>query len=120
MPNISIAHRRRMKNAFDPEVARYLAAAATEGRKVSYGELSEKFGRTPRGWGDPLGGIAIRCHEAGLPLLSVIVVNAASGLPSVDAVLYADLGLSKDDEAAEQQRCFAFDWTKTELRPRQT
>ncbi len=115
MPNISERDYRRMKDSFDPAVARFLAEVAASGNTVTYGQLSEKFGRSPRGWGNVLGGIAIRCHDAGLPLLPVIVVNAATRLPSVDAVLYADLGVSLDAMREEQSRCLAFDWSGTTL-----
>lgn len=98
------------------DVARFLAAVAGDSATVTYGELSSKFGVATRGWGNILGGIAIRCKEAGLPLLSIIVVNAASRMPAEDALLYADLGLlSKEEIIGEQTRCFQFDWSKTPL-----
>lgn len=114
MAQISQAHYRKMKNAFRPDVARFVAAAASRRATVTYGEIAKEFGGTARGWGDVLGGIAIRCKENALPLLPVLVVNSSTGRPSVDAVLYADLGLS--DAAyieAEQHRCQAFDWSAT-------
>lgn len=118
MGQISATHYLKMKNSFRLDVARFLAGVATGKGKVTYGELSRKFGVNTRGWGDILGGIAIRCHEAGYPLLSVIVVNAASNMPSEDAVLYADLGLqSKERIVEEQASCFRFDWSKTALKP---
>ncbi|HWA17985.1 MAG TPA: hypothetical protein VG757_03230 [Devosia sp.] len=91
---VSATHYRRMKNAYDLQVAKFIAAAARDGRKVTYGDLEAMFGKIARSWGDTLGGIAIRCHEAGLPKLSVLVVRSDTGLPSVDAVLYEDLGLT--------------------------
>lgn len=107
-----------MKNSFRLDVARFLAGVALGKATITYGELSKQFGIATRGWGDILGGIAIRCHEAGYPLLSVMVVNAATKMPSEDAVLYADLGLeSKDRIVEEQARCFQFDWSATPLKP---
>ncbi|RWN11440.1 MAG: hypothetical protein EOR94_27460 [Mesorhizobium sp.] len=118
MGQISATHYLKMKNSFRLDVARFLAAVATGKAKVTYGELSRKFGVNTRGWGDILGGIAIRCHEAGYPLLSVIVVNAATKMPSEDAVLYADLGVtSKESIIEEQAKCFEFDWSQTALKP---
>jgi len=116
MPNISVDHRRRMKNAYRLDVARHLAILALSGETITYGALSEKFGGSPRGWGDTLGGIAIRCHENGLPRLSVLVVNAVTGMPSPDAVLYEDLGMkTPGDIKEEQRRCYEYDWSKTPL-----
>jgi alkylated DNA nucleotide flippase Atl1 len=116
MGRISQAHYRKMKNSFRLDVAKFISAAAREGKTVTYGQIAEKFGGTPRGWGDVLGGIAIRCHENSLPVLPVLVVNASTKMPSVDAVLYEDLGLADADAIrSEQQRCIAFDWTRSAL-----
>lgn len=116
MPHISTAHYRKMKNRFRLDVARHLTGVAANKSTITYGELSAIFGIATRGWGDILGGIAIRCKEAGLPLLSVLVVNASSGVPSEDAVLYADLGLATKKRIVEEQaNCFHFDWSKTSL-----
>jgi 5-methylcytosine-specific restriction protein A len=113
---IERSHFEVMRQRYRPDVAVRLAQLADERRTITYSELTEEFGRGPRLWGDPLGGIAIRCFEAGLPLLSVLVVNASNGLPSVDAVLYRDLGVQGDEAAkAEQRRCFEFDWSSTLL-----
>lgn len=116
MGQISAAHYLKMKNSFRLDVARHLAAVAAARGTITYGELSTKFNVATRGWGDILGGIAIRCRDAGYPLLSVVVVNAATRRPSEDAVLYADLGLEpKERIVEEQERCFLFDWSKTPL-----
>ncbi|MES0094588.1 hypothetical protein [Mesorhizobium sp. M0030] len=115
---ISAAHFLKMKNSFRLDVARFLAGLALGKATITYGELSKKFGIATRGWGDILGGIAIRCHEAGYPLLSVVVVNAATRMPSEGAVLYIDLGLtSKAGIVEEQSKCFEFDWSQTALTP---
>jgi len=116
MAKISSSQYKKMKNCYDHDVAVFLANLATKGDLITYGNLSKEFGRTPRGWGDTLGGIAIRCHEASLPLLPVIVVNAETRQPSVDAVLYTDLGLPDSVSISEEQkRCFAFDWQSSLL-----
>lgn len=105
-----------MKDKFRRDVAQHLASLAQNRATITYGELAKRFGGVPRGWGDALGGIAIRCYEAKLPLLSVLVVNAATDEPSPDALLYEDLGVSGSDAIkAEQERCFCFDWSKTPL-----
>lgn len=116
MPEISEAHRRKMERAFRFDVAQHIAAAAARRETITYGDLTREFGGTDRGWGDTLGGIALRCHKGGWPVLSVLVVSKQTGLPSPDARLYLDLGLHNVDAmVAEQQRCFAVDWTKTPL-----
>lgn len=116
MPRLSAEKLRRMRNKYDHGVAKYLAACASAGSRITYGQLSGKFGGIARGWGDVLGGIALRCRDAGYPVLPVIVVSADTGMPSVDAVLYEDLGIVGEEAVrAEQARCFAMDWTKTPL-----
>lgn len=116
MPHISNAHYLMMQSRYNHDVACHLALPASKGEMITSGELAEKLDGTARGWGDALGGIAIRCHDAGLPLLHVLVVNAATRMPSADAVLYNDLGLnSPDDIRAQQQLCVDRDWRKTSL-----
>ena len=114
MSNISSAHYQKMKNRFRLDISIYLAGKALAKELVTYGELSKKFGGTARGYGDILGGIAIRCYENELPILPVIVVNAKTRLPSVDALLYEDLGIVGEKRVVdEQSRAFAFDWAQT-------
>ena len=116
MPEVSEADLRRMRNSFRFDVAQRLAAVAGERRTITYGELTDEFGIPTRSWGWILGGIALRCHKEELPILSVLAVNKATGLPSPAARLYRDLGIDGDDAMrAEQQRCLASDWTKTLL-----
>ncbi|MBD1549050.1 hypothetical protein [Roseibium aggregatum] len=116
MPYISSSHYLRMKKKYREEVARHLAECARRQEVITYGELADRFGGIARAWGDALGGIAIRCHEKGWPLLPVVVVNKKTRMPSVAAVLYKDLGLqSESDIRAEQAKCFAKDWTSTSL-----
>lgn len=116
MARVSQGDRKRMENAYRSDVARFLVRSASKGNLVTYGELTAEFGGVDRGWGNTLGGIALRCNKAKLPLLSVIVVSKATNRPSVDAVLYEDLGLADiHDIESEQARCFAFDWSATTL-----
>ena len=105
-----------MKNSFRLDVAKFIAQKALVKQLLTYSELSEVFGGTPRGYGDILGGIAIRCHENKFPILPVIVVNKITKLPSVDALLYDDLGISDEKQLKlEQDRALAFDWAQTPL-----
>ncbi|RYG87720.1 MAG: hypothetical protein EON59_06610 [Alphaproteobacteria bacterium] len=100
------------------DVARYLADLALNSQTVTYGELAARFGGTARGWGNPLSAIAIRCRDGGYPMLSTLVVNAITRLPSIDAKLYHAFGLvTAEDLMAEQFRCFAFDWRSSVLGP---
>lgn len=116
MSQISTAHYRKMKNSYRHDVAKFLAARAANKEFITYGELADKFGGVARGWGDALGGIAIRCYEAHLPILSVIVINAGTRKPSADAVLYDDLGLKSDqDIESEQNRVLEYAWQNSPL-----
>jgi hypothetical protein len=116
MAHLSEKDRRRMERAYRLDVACFLAKTAHSQEKITYSALTNEFGGTDRGWGDVLGGIAIRCRKHNLPLLSVLVVAKATGLPSIDAVQYEDLGLKTElDIRAEQARCHAFDWASTPL-----
>jgi hypothetical protein len=116
MGQISSARLQKFERAYRLDVASHLARLAQTGKTTTYGALSQQFGGIARGWGDTLSGIALRCHKHGYPLLSVLVVSADTGLPSVDADLYRYLGV-EDAEAlkAEQQVCFGFDWSVTPL-----
>ncbi len=116
MAKVGKAHYQRMKKQYDLSVAKYLANAAREKRLITYSDLEEEFGTSARRWGDPLGGIAIRCHENHLPILSVIVVSKGKDTPSEAAVLYQDLGIiGFEAMKQEQRRVFDFDCTRTIL-----
>ena len=100
-----------MSDRFRLDIALYIADAARVHRKVTYGELSARFGGIPNGWGPVLSAIATRLHKRGCPLLPVLVVSVDTGLPSVSAAIYRQFGLSSDEALRrEQQRCFDFDW----------
>lgn len=105
-----------MEDAYRLDVAKFLVKKALLGSLVTYGELTAQFGGINQGWGNTLSGIALRCHKARLPLLSVIVVSKDTGMPSIDAIVYEDLGLSNSTEIADEQaRCFEYDWKKSKL-----
>lgn len=113
---ISTAQYEKMKKAYRLDVAKFIAKAAHAQRKLTYSDLENEFGIIARAWGDVLSGIAVRCHEAGLPRLPVIVVRSDTGMPSLDAVLYEDLGIgSQALIIAEQAKVFGFDWSVTIL-----
>jgi hypothetical protein len=99
-----------MSDRFRLDVALYIAHAACVGRKITYGELSAKFGDLPNGWEPILAVIAGRLHKWGCPLLPVLVVAMDTGLPSEP--IYRQFGL--EGVAAtrrEQHRCYDFNWS---------
>lgn len=89
-----------MSDRFRLDVALYIAAAARVGRKVTYGELSAKFGDLANGWGPVLAVMAGRLHKRGCPLLPVLVVSVDTGLSS--ETIYRQFGLMGD--AATRRR----------------
>lgn len=98
-----------MSDRFRLDVALYVAAAARVERKVTYGELSAKFGDLPNGWGPILAVMASRLHKLGCPLLPVLVVSVDTGLPS--ETIYRRFGLvGAEATRTEQQKCYDFDW----------
>lgn len=115
MAPLTQVRRRKLHARFDFPIAQFLAELAARGKTITYGGLAERFGGIARGYGNKLSGIALRCHERGLPLLSVLVVSNDTGTPSVDADVYEYLGVSPEMLDAERERCFAFDWSKTPL-----
>ena len=100
-----------MADRYRLDVALYVADAAAVRRKVTYGELSAKFGGVLNGWGPVLTAIATRLHRRGCPLLPVLVVSVDTGMPSVTASIYRQFGLLGEEAIRrEQQKCFDFDW----------
>lgn len=97
---------------FKPDEANFLAHAAADRRLVTYGEMSKRFGRANQGWGGPLTQMGQRLKAHGLPLLPVLVVTQGTTEPSPDAAFYKALGLGPEEIAAEQRRCFDYDWSK--------
>jgi hypothetical protein len=79
------------------------------GRKVTYGELSAKFGDLPNGWGPILAVMASRLRKWDCPLLPVLVVCADTGLPN--ETIYHQFGLEGVVATRrEQQKCYDFNW----------
>ena len=100
----------------DRNIIKRLVRQAAEKRCITYGQLAQECGGIARGYGPRLSRIAHWCHENGLPLLSVLVVNAGSGLPSADASIYSKLGIERVDQfRAEQERCFDHDWNSSPI-----
>ena len=82
-----------------------LVLAARTQTVLSYELVADMTG-LPNECGDVLGYIAFYCmnHKPELPILPSLVVSKATGKPSAD--FYRVL----DDIAAEQRRCFVYDW----------
>ncbi|WP_428926874.1 hypothetical protein [Marinibacterium sp. SX1] len=100
------------RSAFNAEMARFLAERALAGKTVTYGEFARQFGLANQGCGPVLTGIAQWLHAHGQPLLSIIVVNKSTGLPSIDARVYEQMGISSEADAmAEIRRCHDYDWS---------
>ncbi|MEP0941941.1 MAG: hypothetical protein ABJH63_08835 [Rhizobiaceae bacterium] len=98
------------------DVVEHLVKLACQRKTITYGELAEKFGGIARGRTNPLTAIAVRCRAYGEPLISVLVVLKGTKLPSPNALIYPRLGLTNPEEFGdERERCFDFDWSKTEL-----
>jgi hypothetical protein len=80
--------------------------------KLYYGDLEKAFGGIARGWGARLNPLVIRMHEAGLPLLPVLVVSKGKTVPSPDAAIYRKLGLDTEEKLhTEQVKCINHDWS---------
>lgn len=93
-------------------LGRLLIGVARRGLTVSYAKIAKECGGIARGQGQRLNALTQTCHDRALPLLPILVVNQSTRLPSVNAEIYQRLGLtSRAAILAEQQRCFAHDWT---------
>ena len=68
---------------FVADIAKILIQYASNGKLITYKELTDSFGNiiSPRNTGGPLGVISEVCSQAGLPMLSAIVVNGSTGIP---------------------------------------
>lgn len=109
---ISDAAYERMKQAYNGEIAAFIAQHAPKAGLLTYGDLAKRFGGIARSYGNRLGGITIFCKDHGLPLLPVVVVNKKTKRPSAGALLYRDLGIEDDAEIQnEQRKVRAYDWT---------
>ncbi len=108
-------------DAFQLEIARFVARQAALGRRTTYQEVGEAVGwshPTGRGLGPHLAVILHEMHERDIPPLTSIVVKrgtvapSGEGLSAIRAVI-GDRGL-----AEVQQAVFDYDWTTvSDLRP---
>ncbi|MCW5935763.1 MAG: hypothetical protein KIT11_00455 [Fimbriimonadaceae bacterium] len=77
------------------EVYRYLRdeVLAKDREKVTYGEAAQAIGCHPRVLSQPLGVIQEQCRAMHAPTITVLVVDAATGLPNAgcDATNPADV-----------------------------
>lgn len=96
LAELHLEYARRVKAPHEPkEFAACILtlAAASSKRRVTYGALFEHLnGRTPNGQGDiktitaSLERLGAYCHDRGLPIISTLVVNKATGEMTADAV----------------------------------
>jgi hypothetical protein len=84
-----------------------LIGLAANHQTIQYRELSQKmhFGEAGPLLAGPLGRIMHWCQREGLPALTSLVVEKATGLPSTGLTT-----VSASEFPAEQQRVFSFDW----------
>ncbi len=82
-----------------------LVAHASLQRLLTYGKLANLLGYTDaRPLSDILGHILYYCQQHGLPLLSSLVVNQATGLPG------EGIGLAGEKIPVEQMKVFQYNW----------
>ena len=98
-------------SVFRVDQANFIARAAMDRRRVTYGEFAKEFGLANQGCGEPLSHMGMRLKKNSLTGPPVIVVSRLTDLPSAGADFYKRVGLDKDDLAIEQERCFNHDWT---------
>jgi hypothetical protein len=80
-----------------------LIGAAHDRRTLTYGGLAKMLGFKGAGTlAHPLGHLMHYCRQNGLPPLTVLVVNQATGLPGE--------GLTETDLNADREAVFEFDW----------
>ncbi len=86
-----------------------LVLAARTQTVLSYGMVAKMTGLANE-HPEPLGHIAFYCMKNRLPILTVLEINQTTGNPSPD--FYDNV-----DVAAEQRRCFGYDWLAENVRP---
>ncbi len=108
-------------NALQFEIARFLAAKAFKGARVTYQQVGEAVGwshPTGRGLGANLEVILHYLHAQGLPPLTTILVKKGERYPADDAMAYIRSALGEIDIEAAQTQVFDFDWAAvSELAP---
>ncbi|MEL6477085.1 MAG: hypothetical protein AAFR17_07135 [Pseudomonadota bacterium] len=94
-----------------PGLVRFLVDIARSQRLITYADLARECGGAARRQTPRLRVLAERCHALGVPLLPVLVVNAMTRLPTLQAEIYRRRGLiSRTAILAEQERCFHEPW----------
>lgn len=100
-------------NALQFEIARFLAAKATQKVRATYQQVAEAVGwnhPTGRGLGNNLEVILRYLHDRGLPPLTTILVKKGERHPAEDAMAYIRGVLGDIDIEASQRQVFSFDW----------
>ncbi|MFI5035409.1 MAG: YDG/SRA domain-containing protein [Acidimicrobiales bacterium] len=87
------------------ECWRILVDLASKGETTTYAELGSLVGIHRRTVQRPLSRIQDHCLKAGLPPLTVLVVNASTGFPGLGSIV------SPVDVPREQERVHGNDWT---------
>lgn len=109
-------------NGFQLQIARFLAAKAARGTRVTYQQVGEAVGwghEYGRGLGTHLEPILLELADRGLPPLTTILVKKGRRHPADDAMAYIRGVLGQIDIDAAQKEVFAFDWSTVEdLAPR--
>lgn len=98
---------------FQFEIARFLAANASKGRRTTYPEVAVAVNWTHdkgRGLGSHLYEILHYCHGQGLPPLTTILVQKGKQEPPEDAMEYIQEVLGRIDIGSAQSSVFAFNW----------
>ncbi len=96
LAELRLEHVRRVRAPHEPKqfaACILTLAAASSKRRVTYGALFEHLnGRSPNGQGDiktittSLERLGACCHDHGLPIISTLVVNKATGKMTAEAV----------------------------------
>jgi hypothetical protein len=82
-----------------------LICAAHHRQTITYGMLSEIVGFEGAGvWNAILDHVALYCHQNGLPVLTVLVVNQESGEPG------GGVRVHPQDISRERERVFNYRW----------
>ena len=101
-------------DAFQLEIARFLAAKAAKKSRATYQQVGEAVGwnhPNGRGLGGHLEVILHHLANQGLPPLTTILVKKGDRYPAEDAMAYIRGVLGSIDIETTQQQVFAFDWS---------
>lgn len=102
-----------MINAFQVDIARYLAIEAMGRRRTTYPLLARAVNwphPQGRGLGKHLWEVLNFTHEQGLPCLTAILCAGGTSYPPEGAIAYIHQIYGNIDIDAEQRRAFEFDW----------